>query len=98
MDATATAPPETEKTAPAARAEPAPPPGSAPQTDKKPVEVQPAVRPPDAPPQAASAPVAAAPEPVSPEARMLRVWPGQSYPLGATWDGAGVNFALYAEN
>jgi isoamylase len=28
----------------------------------------------------------------------LRVWPGKPYPLGATWDGRGVNFALYAEN
>jgi isoamylase len=28
----------------------------------------------------------------------MRVWPGRSYPLGATWDGAGVNFALFAEN
>jgi len=27
-----------------------------------------------------------------------RVWPGSPYPLGATWDGKGVNFALYAEN
>jgi isoamylase len=27
-----------------------------------------------------------------------RVWPGSAYPLGATWDGKGVNFALYAEN
>lgn len=26
------------------------------------------------------------------------VWPGQPYPLGATWDGSGVNFALYTEN
>ncbi len=24
--------------------------------------------------------------------------PGSSYPLGATWDGAGVNFALFSEN
>ncbi|MCK7554326.1 glycogen debranching protein GlgX [Chitinophaga sedimenti] len=24
-------------------------------------------------------------------------YPGQPYPLGATWDGKGVNFALYAE-
>ncbi len=23
-------------------------------------------------------------------------WPGRPYPLGATWDGAGVNFALWA--
>ena len=28
----------------------------------------------------------------------MRVWPGRSYPLGATWDGAGVNFALFAES
>jgi len=27
-----------------------------------------------------------------------RVWPGQPYPLGATWDGAGVNFALFSEH
>ncbi len=27
-----------------------------------------------------------------------RVWPGSPYPLGATWDGKGVNFAIYAEN
>jgi len=28
----------------------------------------------------------------------LRFWPGRPYPLGATWDGRGVNFAIYAEN
>ena len=28
----------------------------------------------------------------------MRIWPGRSYPLGATWDGRGTNFALYAEN
>ena len=28
----------------------------------------------------------------------MRVWPGQGYPLGATWDGTGVNFALFAEH
>jgi glycogen operon protein len=28
----------------------------------------------------------------------LRVWPGRPYPLGATWNGSGVNFALYSEN
>src|SRR4028118_1274040 len=27
----------------------------------------------------------------------LRVWPGRPYPLGATWDGSGVNFALFSE-
>jgi len=25
------------------------------------------------------------------------VWPGRPYPLGATWDGEGVNFALFSE-
>ncbi len=27
----------------------------------------------------------------------MRVWPGRPYPLGATWDGNGVNFALFSE-
>lgn len=30
--------------------------------------------------------------------RKLTVWPGDPYPLGATWDGEGVNFALFSEN
>jgi isoamylase len=29
---------------------------------------------------------------------MVKVWPGHPYPQGATWDGAGVNFALFSEN
>jgi isoamylase len=28
----------------------------------------------------------------------MRVWPGRPYPCGATWDGAGVNFALFSEH
>ena len=28
----------------------------------------------------------------------LVVWPGRPYPLGATWDGEGVNFALFSEH
>jgi isoamylase len=28
----------------------------------------------------------------------MRIWPGRPYPLGATWDGAGVNFALFSEH
>jgi isoamylase len=28
----------------------------------------------------------------------LRIMPGRPYPLGATWDGKGVNFALFSEN
>ena len=26
------------------------------------------------------------------------VWPGRPYPLGANWDGEGVNFALFSEH
>lgn len=26
------------------------------------------------------------------------LWPGKPYPLGASWDGKGVNFALFSEN
>jgi isoamylase len=29
---------------------------------------------------------------------MIRVWPGVSSPLGATWDGEGTNFALFSEH
>src|SRR3954470_20557564 len=28
----------------------------------------------------------------------MRIWPGSPRPLGATWDGAGVNFALFSEH
>ncbi|HEX3333228.1 MAG TPA: glycogen debranching protein GlgX [Acidimicrobiales bacterium] len=28
----------------------------------------------------------------------MRVWPGSPYPLGATWDGEGVNFAVFSEH
>jgi len=28
----------------------------------------------------------------------VRVWPGTPHPLGATWDGEGVNFALFSEH
>jgi glycogen operon protein len=28
----------------------------------------------------------------------VRVWPGYPYPLGATWTGVGVNFALFSEH
>jgi isoamylase len=29
---------------------------------------------------------------------MVRIFPGFPYPLGATWDGLGVNFALFSEH
>src|SRR6185295_6834298 len=40
------------------------------------------------------------PQPRTPryERKLMRVWPGQPYPLGATWDGQGVNFAIFSEN
>ncbi len=28
----------------------------------------------------------------------MKIWPGHPYPLGATWDGRGVNFALFSEH
>ena len=28
----------------------------------------------------------------------MTVWPGRPFPLGATWDGNGTNFAIYSEN
>jgi isoamylase len=27
----------------------------------------------------------------------VRIWPGEPYPLGATWDGTGTNFSLFSE-
>src|SRR4051812_34304016 len=28
---------------------------------------------------------------------IMELWPGKPYPLGATYDGSGVNFALFSE-
>src|SRR5438132_94382 len=28
----------------------------------------------------------------------MRTWPGTPYPLGATWDGEGVNFSIFSEH
>ena len=28
----------------------------------------------------------------------MRIWPGSPHPLGATWDGEGVNFALFSRH
>ena len=33
----------------------------------------------------------------SPPMPHLEVWPGKPYPLGATYDGAGTNFAVFSE-
>ncbi len=37
------------------------------------------------------------PESASPESPSPETWPGRAYPLGATYDGAGTNFALFSE-
>jgi len=29
---------------------------------------------------------------------VTKSWPGRPFPLGATWDGAGTNFAIFSEN
>ncbi|WLP90434.1 glycogen debranching protein GlgX [Gordonia sp. NB41Y] len=39
----------------------------------------------------------AAPRPGVHAPHPLPVWPGQAYPLGATYDGAGTNFSLFSE-
>ena len=33
---------------------------------------------------------------VIPSRAIMRVWPGQPYPLGATWTGLGANFAIFS--
>jgi isoamylase len=35
--------------------------------------------------------------PQAPEASPYEVWPGKAYPLGASYDGGGTNFALFSE-
>lgn len=35
---------------------------------------------------------------MSSDTPITTVWPGNPYPRGATWDGQGVNFALFSEN
>ncbi|MGE0040000.1 MAG: glycogen debranching protein GlgX [Vicinamibacterales bacterium] len=36
--------------------------------------------------------------PAGDDRQALRMFPGAPYPLGATWDGLGVNFAIYSEH
>lgn len=35
---------------------------------------------------------------MSPADKKIKVWPGTPYPLGATWDGQGINFSIFSEN
>ncbi|SNT21788.1 glycogen debranching protein GlgX [Rhodococcoides kyotonense] len=37
------------------------------------------------------------PEDASTESPAIEIWPGSAYPLGATYDGVGTNFALFSE-
>ncbi|WP_246580261.1 glycogen debranching protein GlgX [Deinococcus aestuarii] len=45
-----------------------------------------------------TAPEPTVPSPLDTTTPAARVRPGSPYPLGATWDGKGTNFALYSEN
>src|SRR5581483_11484964 len=45
-----------------------------------------------------STPSTCAPNGAAERRRAMRVWPGKPHPLGATWDGSGVNFALFSRN
>ncbi len=33
-----------------------------------------------------------------PDGGHVKLWPGEPFPLGATWDGEGTNFSLFSEN
>src|SRR6201987_4725196 len=46
------------------------------------------------PGEASGAPSAETPGAAPP---LPTVWPGEAYPLGATYDGAGTNFSLFSE-
>jgi len=39
----------------------------------------------------------ATPNAEQPAAPSLEIWPGKAYPLGATYDGSGTNFAVFSE-
>nr|WP_205712155.1 glycogen debranching protein GlgX [Euzebya rosea] len=43
-------------------------------------------------------PPATAPSTVGEDEQRLRLWPGNPYPLGATFDGVGTNFSLFSEH
>ncbi len=45
----------------------------------------------------AAASGAASPKIVEATPTLPTVWPGDAYPLGATYDGAGTNFSLFSE-
>ena len=36
-------------------------------------------------------------DPITNMAADLEIWPGESLPLGATWDGSGTNFSIFSE-
>jgi isoamylase len=54
------------------------------------------VAPPETGPFPSTPAPAAADAPEQPEEAV--VWPGRPFPLGATWDGQGVNFSIFSEN
>ncbi|MDT5107910.1 MAG: isoamylase, partial [Mycobacterium sp.] len=40
---------------------------------------------------------AAQPGPASRDTALTEMWPGKAYPLGASYDGSGTNFAVFSE-
>ena len=73
--------------------EPAPAEPSEPEEPTEPSKSGPAPEEPEPAPEA----VVEVTEPTpAPEPARPQTWPGHSYPLGATYDGAGTNFALYS--
>ncbi|WP_315133762.1 glycogen debranching protein GlgX [uncultured Actinomyces sp.] len=73
--------------------EPAPAEPSEPEEPTEPSKSEPAPEEPETAPEAVVE--VTEPEP-APEPARPQTWPGHSYPLGATYDGAGTNFALYS--
>jgi isoamylase len=49
-------------------------------------------------PQGSEPPTASPTEPTAPTDTTTETWPGTPYPLGATFDGSGTNFALFTES
>ena len=79
-----------------AEPEPAPAEPSEPEEPTEPTEPSKSEPAPEEPETAPEAVVEVTePEP-APEPARPQTWPGHSYPLGATYDGAGTNFALYS--
>src|SRR5438477_7080228 len=52
----------------------------------------------DSSPAGAISPIPGSAQVTPDSPQVTRIRPGHSYPLGATWDGQGVNFAFFSES